>query len=146
MVANRRLTECTSVTTRLFQTARKRRFDQVCDYIIEQFPNILTTKLGNGPHFMILFAAVTHALFGIPEGDMKQEHGPIPQRDPLALTDLGVANSNLMALADLFDISGEDVPERLINFKLAIAGSTQRIKSRAVRFHTIFRALLPSTI
>ena len=121
------------------------RFDQVCEYIIEQFPNVLTTKLGNGPHFMILFAAVAHALFGIPEGDIRQEHGPMPQRDPRALTDLSVANANLMALADVFDISGEDVPERLINFKVAIAGTTQRIRSRAVRLQTIFRALLPST-
>ena len=122
------------------------RFDQVCDYIIEQFPNVLTTKLGNGPHFMILFAAVAHALFGIPEGDIRQEHGPMPQMDPRALTDLSVANANLMTLADVFDISGEDVPERLIIFKVAIAGTTQRIRSRAVRFQTIFRALLPSTI
>ena len=70
----------------------------------------------------------------------------MPQRDPRSLTDLGVANSNLMALADLFDVSGEDVPERLMNFKVAIAGTTQRIRSRAVRFHTLFRALLPITI
>ena len=122
------------------------RFDQVCAYIIENFPNVLATKLGNGPHFMILFAAVAHALFGIPEGDIKQEHGSMPDRDPRSLTDLGVTNSNLMTLSDLFDASAEDVPERLTSFKVAIAGTTQRIRSRVVRFHTLFRALLPITI
>ena len=122
------------------------RFDQVCNYITENFSDVLTTKLGNGPHFMMLFAAVAHALFGIPDGDMPQTHGGMPQRDQNALTDLSLANSNLMVLADLFDMSGEEVPERLTSFKVAIAGTTQRIRSRAVRFQTIFRALFPEPI
>lgn len=122
------------------------RFDQVCSYVLENLSEVLATKLGNGPHFMMLFAAVAHALFGIPEGDIEQEHGNMPYRDPLALTDLSVANANLMALADLFDVSAEEVPERLSGFKFAIAGTTQRIRSRAVRFRTIFRALLPEPI
>ena len=41
------------------------------------------------------------------------EHGSMSPRDPRALTDISVANSNLMALADLFDISGDEVPQRL---------------------------------
>ena len=122
------------------------RFDQVCSYVVENFSEVLATKLGNGPHFMMLFAAVAHALFGIPEGDIREEHGGMPHRGQCALTDLGVANANLMALADLFDVSGEEVPERLAGFKFAIAGTTQRIRSRAVRFKTIFRALLPDPI
>ena len=122
------------------------RFDQVCSYVVENFSEVLATKLGNGPHFMMLFAAVAHALFGIPEGDIREEHGGMPDRGHCALTDLGVANANLMALADLFDVSGEEVPERLAGFKFAIAGTTQRIRSRAVRFKTIFRALLPDPI
>ena len=121
-------------------------FDQVCRYVVDWFPNILTTKLGNGPHFMMMFAAVAHALFGIPQGDMRQEHGGLPLRDPRVLSDIGTANSNLMGLADLFDVSGEDVPERLAGFKFAIAGTTQRIRSRSVRFRTMFRALLPEPI
>lgn len=121
-------------------------FDEVCNYIIENFPDVLVTKLGNGPHFMMLFAAVAHALFGIPDGDITQAHGGMPQREQSALSDLDLANSNLMVLADLFDISGEDVPERLSGFKVAIAGTTQRVRSRAVRFKTIFRALLPDQI
>ena len=57
-----------------------------------------------------------------------------------------MAKANLMALADLFDVTGEEIPERLAGFKFAIAGTTQRIRSRAVRFKTIFRALLSEPI
>ena len=120
--------------------------DQVCHYVIDHFPDVLNTKLGNGPHFMMMFAAVAHALFGIPKGDMRQEHGGMPPRDQRALTDTSVADANLLALADLFDKSGDDVPQRLTGFKVAIAGTTQRIRSRSVRFMTMFRALLPDPI
>ena len=121
-------------------------FDEVCGYVVDYFPDVLNTKLGNGPHFMMMFAAVAHALFGIPNGDMRQEHGGMPPRDPRALTEIGVANSNLMALADLFDISADEVPRRLAGFKVAIAGTTQRIRSRSVRFRAMFQALLPDTV
>ena len=122
------------------------RFDQTCSYIVQHFPAVLDTKLGNGPHFMMVFAGVAHALFGLPQGDMRPEFGGMPERDPNALSDVTVARSNLLALADVFDISGEDVPERLAGFKVAISGTTQRIRSRSVRFRTIYRALLPEPI
>ena len=122
------------------------RLDQACRYIVDQFSGVLNTKLGNGPHFMMLFAAVSHALFGLHKGDMRPEHGDIPQMDPRVLTDIVVANANLMVLADLFDLSAEEVPDRLTGFKVAIAGTTQRIRSRSVRFRTMFRALLPDPI
>ena len=122
------------------------RLDQACRYIVDHFSVILTTKLGNGPHFMMMFAAVAHALFEIPKGDMRQEHGGMPQIDPRALSDIGLAHSNLMTLADLFDMSADEVPQRLASFKVAIAGTTQRIRSRSVRFQTMFRALLPDPI
>ena len=123
-------------------------FDQICSYVVEHFPSILTTKLGNGPHFMMLFAGVAHAMSGLPKGDMelRPEFGGMPERDPNALSDSTVARANLLALADVFDLSAEDVPERLAGFKVAIAGTTQRIRSRSVRFRTIYRALLPEPI
>ena len=70
----------------------------------------------------------------------------MPQIDPRALSDIGLAHSNLMTLADLFDMSADEVPQRLASFKVAIAGTTQRIRSRSVRFQTMFRALLPDPI
>ena len=121
-------------------------FDEACSYIVDNFAAVLTTKLGNGPHFMMMFAAVGHALFGIPEGGMGPEYGGLPPKDPRALSDLGVANYNLMALADLFDVSADQVPKRLTGFKVAIAGTTQRIRSRSVRFRTMFQALLPDPV
>ena len=122
------------------------RFDQVCDYIVANFSDVLRTKLGAGPHFMMLFAAVAHALFGIPVGDMRGQYPGPPTRDPLALSDTSEAVTNLLALADVFEMSGDEVPARLASFKVSIAGTTQRIKSRSVRFLTMYRALLPNPL
>ena len=122
------------------------RFDEVCTYIVDNFADILNTKLGGGPHFMMLFAAVAHALFGIPEGDMVGDYAPHPASDPRALEDPDTATTNLLRLADVFDAPVEEVPRRLANFKVAIAGTTQRIKSRSVRFRTLHQALLPDPL
>ena len=122
------------------------RFDQVCTYITTNLSSVLDTKLRNGPHFMMLFAAVGHALFGIPEGDMGEEHPALPSRKLGALSDIAIATDNLLRLGDVFDMIGDDVPDRLKNFKIAIAGTTQRIKSRSVRFVNLYKALLPDPI
>ena len=122
------------------------QFDQVCRYIVDNFADVLATKLGSGPHFMMLFAAVAHALFGIPEGDLVGAYSPHPARETSALTDLDFATANLMRLADIFDKSVDETPDRLKSFKVAIAGTTHRIKSRSVRFRTLYQALLPDPI
>ena len=119
------------------------RLDEACECIINHFPDVLRTKLGGAPHFMMLFAAVAHALSGIPEGDMGGLHPDLPDRDPLALTDLSAAHDNLLVLAKVFDTPAEGVPSHLAGFKVSIAGTTQRIRSRSVRFATLYRALLP---
>ena len=122
------------------------RFDQVCGYIVTHFSDVLDTKLGGGPHFMMLFAAVAHALFGIPVGDMRGQYPSPPAKDSRALSDTSAAISNLLTLADVFEMSGNEVPTRLASFKVSIAGTTQRIKSRSVRFLTMYRALLPDPL
>ena len=122
------------------------RFDQVCNYIVDHFSDVLGTKLGAGPHFMMIFAAVAHALFGIPVGDMGGQYPGLPARDPRELSDPSAAITNLLGLADVFEMSGGQVPARLASFKVAIAGTTQRIKSRSVRFLTLYRALLPDPV
>ncbi len=122
------------------------RFDQVCDYVIGNFTDVLGTKLGAGPHFMMIFAAVAHALFGIPVGDLRGQYPSLPARDPRALSDPSAALTNLLTLADVFDMSVDEVPARFASFKVAIAGTTQRIKSRGVRFLTLYRALLPEPV
>ena len=122
------------------------QFDQVCTFIIENFSDVLGTKLGSGPHFLMLFAAVAHALFGVPTGDMKDEYPGPPTMDPLALSDPATAVQNLLLLADVFDMSADEVPDRLKSFKVSIAGTTQRIRSRSVRFLTLYKALLPEPV
>ena len=120
------------------------RLDEVCECIISHFSDVLATKLGGAPHFMMLFAAVAHALRGIPEGDMGGEHPELPTRDSLALSDIPAAFANLTTLSNVFDTPAEKVPSDLAGFKVAIAGTTQRIRSRSVRFVTLYRALLPT--
>ena len=122
------------------------RLDAVCDYMVHNFADVLKTKLGGGPHFMMMFAVVAHALHGIPVGDMKEPYPGLPSRDPRALSDIPAAALNLLALADIFDLSLDEVPERLASFRVAIAGTTQRIRSRSQRFHTMYRALLPDPV
>ena len=122
------------------------RFDQVCDYIVTNFSDVLGTKLGAGPHFMMLFAAVAHALLGIPVGDMGEKYPGVPTSESPVLSDTSAAIANLLSLADVFEMSGDEVPERLASFRVAIAGTTQRIKSRSVRFLTLYRALLPDPV
>ena len=122
------------------------RFDRVCQYIVDHFSEVLRTKLGPGPHFMMLFAAVAHALFGIPAGDMHGRNPGLPERNKKALSDPSAAATNLLSLSDIFDMSADEVPARLASFKVAISGTTQRIRSRSVRFSTLYRALMPDPI
>ena len=120
--------------------------DEVCECIVSHFSEILKTKLGGAPHFMMLFAAVAHALRGIPNGDMGGEYPELPVRESLVLSDFPAALANLHVLASVFDTPAGNVPRDLAGFKLAVAGTTQRIKSRSVRFATLYRALQPTPI
>jgi hypothetical protein len=121
--------------------------DTTITYILENFSEVLeTTGLVRGPHFLMLFAAVAYALLGIPKGDMELE---MPLRDPRALTDLQMAKSNLGLLGEVLEAEEEDVQARLPRFaafKMASGGSTHRIRSRKIRFPTLYRALLPDPI
>ena len=120
------------------------RVERTLDYITRNFAEILETGIARSPHFLMLFAAVAHAKFGIPPGGIGKED--MPRRDPHALTDVGVAVVNLSALADALDQDTEEIPSRLHEFRFASAGSTQRIRSRRVRFEMTYKALLPAPI
>ena len=121
--------------------------DETLSYILEFFPSVLeTTGLVRGPHFLMLFAAVSHALKGIPEGGMGTD---MPHTDSRALSDLQVSRSNLATLGEVLESDEETVQERLPRFaafKMASGGSTQRIRSRRIRFPVIYSALLPEPI
>ena len=119
------------------------RVDCALDYVTEHLSDILETSLAGSPHFLMLFAAVAHAIFGIPPGAMADE---MPLRDPRALKDLSVALDNLGTLSDSLHKDSAEVPDRFHAFQLASAGTTQRIRSRRVRFLTLYKALLPDIV
>lgn len=123
------------------------RFDRTVDFILGNFADTMTTRLRGAPHFMMLFAAVAHALFGIPGGDMgRGETIAHPARNPAALTDLAVARENLETLAGVLNLRVDSVPLRFFEFRIASAGTTQRIRSRSRRFVELYQALLPEHI
>ncbi len=117
--------------------------DSAINYIVGSLHPVMESELARAPHFLMLFAAVSNALFGIPEGDMGDH---MPQGDFRALQDTAVAISNLSILADTLELGAEDVPKRMAEFRKASSSSTQRIGSRRVRFPTFCKALLPSPI
>ena len=119
------------------------KLNRTVAFLLTQLPTILETDLARAPHFLMLFAAVAHALFGIPYGDIGEE---MPVREPTALTDLDMALANLGTLADILQSTDESIPSHLLPFKLASAGSTQRIRGRRARFLALYKALLPSSI
>ena len=112
----------------------------VLQYIIDTFDEILVGPLTRPPQFMMLFAAVAHASMGIPPGDVKDE---MPLRDGKALSDLDIAKTNLQTLLDSDET---EFHVRFNAFKLASAGTTQRIRTRKVRFQSLYTALLPESI
>ena len=121
--------------------------EETISYILEHFSSVLeTTGLVRGPHFLMLFAAVAHALEGIPQGGMGAD---MPARDSMALSDLELCKANLATLGEVLESDEETVQERLPRFaafKMASGGSTQRIRSRKIRFPTTYMALLPELI
>ena len=119
------------------------QLDGTIEFILKELSAILETGLARAPHFLMLFAAVAHALFGIPNGHLEDD---MPPRDPQVLTDLDIARGNLGTLADILQSPDDSIPTHLFPFRLASAGSTQRIRSRRIRFPVLYKALLPSMI
>ena len=117
--------------------------DRTLEFVNDNLQEVMETSLARAPHFLMFYAAIAHALFGIPNGDMGDD---MPHQDPRALQDIPMAVSNLTALSAALDLSGDEVPSRFQAFQLASAGSTQRISTRRVRFRVSYRALLPEPI
>ena len=117
--------------------------DRSLEFVNDNLREVMETSLSRAPHFLMLFAAIAHALFGIPRGDMGDD---MPDQDPRALQDLPMAVSNLTTLSAALDLSGDEIPGRFQAFQLASAGSTQRISTRRVRFRMSYRALFPEPI
>ena len=121
-----------------------RKLDEAVEFILSELSMIKGTGLVRGPHFLMLFAAIAHALFGIPNGDIDKDEMPV--KDSRTLTNLDMVRSNLGILADILQSSDEEIPQHLVPFKIASAGTTQRIRGRKSRFLVLFKALLPESI
>ena len=119
------------------------KLDGTIEFILKNLSSTLETGLARSPRFLMLFAAVAHALFGIPQGDMGDD---MPERDPRAFSHMETVIQNLGTLAHTLELPDDSIPDRLVPFRLASAGSTQRIRSRRIRFSMLYRALLPSKI
>lgn len=93
------------------------------------------------PHFLMLFAALAHALVGIPKGDMGDD---MPAREEGYLADPEAARENLLTLAAVLDSPQSANWPGLEAFWGASRASTQTIKSRQKRFPIYCLALLAS--
>ena len=121
------------------------RLDCAVQFILDNLSGVLTTRLKGAPHFLMLFAAVAHAMFGLPDGDMgiADDVPPVPERDTRALTSLDVVRKNFARLVEILKQRIDQVPEEFFAFRYASGGTTQRIRSRSQRFVMLYKALLP---
>jgi hypothetical protein len=121
-----------------------KRLDRVIERMVSEDLVLKNTPLVRGPHLLMLFAAVAHALYGIPEGAIGSIDMPQPGKD--ALSDVMMARANLGVLSEVIEMGENYVPTRFYAFKYASAGTTQRMRSRKPRFLELYRALLPNPI
>ena len=118
------------------------KVDKALKVIISELSPVLDTNISRPPHFLMLFAAVSHAIVGLPDGQIED----MPERSSKALSDPAMACDNLGALADCLNMSPDEVPSHLSEFRNASSGSTQRIAGRRIRFKTMYKSLMPERV
>jgi hypothetical protein len=115
-------------------------FNEVSGYFVRHLgQGLMGTPILNAPHYLMLFAALAHAIRGIPAGGIGAQDMPLRDKD--ALSDPKVVESNLLELAAV--IEAEEPVPGFEAFWRASRSSTQRIASRRTRFPIYCRALLP---
>ena len=119
-----------------------RVIDQILHFAVSELADdFVDTPLLKAPHFLMLFAALAHAIKGIPPGDLGDD---LPSRMPEALSDLAATRSNLQQLASVIDT--DEPPGGFERFWKASKSSTQRISSRRIRFVVYYQALIPTPL
>lgn len=112
------------------------RIVEIVDYLDFSFRETLEGELfSRPPQLLILFAAVAHKLYGIPEGDLG-EALPTRTSDPI---DVEKANANLSNLTTA--VASDPPSEGFSDFVIASTGATVRMPSRSVRFQYVWNAL-----
>lgn len=111
------------------------KFRDVMQVISTEFaPRLGESTILKPPHLLMLFAAIAHARFGIPQGMLDA----LPAEKPLS-KDLNLAADRLADLSQIIDSKEE--PEGQKDFWRASKSSTQRIASRKQRFLPLFEAV-----
>lgn len=120
-----------------------KKVDGTLGFIVDRLSDALYGPVSRAPHFLMLYAAVAHALFGIPEGRMG---GFMPQRDSSALDSIPVVIENVSKLSSIIEQEEPPDEKEFLDFWKASSGTTQRIASRKVRFPLYYRALIPKQL
>ena len=118
------------------------RMDKALSFIVDNLGEAIDGPVARAPHFLMLFAAAAHALFGIPDGRIGDV---MPPRDEGALSDIPIAVENINKLSTIIE-QDEPPDARFLEFWNRSSGTTQRISSRKVRFLIYYRALLPERL
>ena len=110
--------------------------DDTLDYFMSNLAEyLLDTPIFSPPHFLLLFGALTHRLYGIPKGQLAS----LPDTPKKPLGDLDSSISNLLELASA--IASEDSVSGYEEFWRASRATTHRLASRRMRFPYYFSAL-----
>jgi hypothetical protein len=120
-----------------------KRVDSTLGFITDELAPVMDTRLAAAPQLLMVFGAVAHARIGIPPGDLEDD---LPPRTDDVLKDVPASITNLCTLAGMLELGPEEVPSRFVEFVTASSKTTQRIRSRRVRFRMIYAALLPEPI
>ncbi len=118
------------------QDAARGKVDENLRFITTELEEALIEPIVRAPHFLMLFAAIAHALHGIPEGDMGKAMPALRKRSEI---NLNLAKENISKLSAV--IEGEEPEKPYKQFWLASKGTTHRIASRKERFPMIYKAL-----
>lgn len=117
--------------------------EMLINYIINNFDENITGHIASPPHFLMLFAAVAHALIGIKPGDIGAE---MPTRDIEGIKNISLSRENLEYINSIFQSEEAPQDKEILKFWQASKASTQRISSRKIRFPFFYKALLPERI
>lgn len=123
------------------------KLDASLEYLSYNLGDVLQqSPIRTAPHFLMLFAAISHFKHGIPEGDIGEK---LPQRSPGALSDSAIIANNLGTLSSILSMQESEARSMLqdqFNFWVASRQSTQTIRSRSPRFLMYCRAMLPEML
>lgn len=118
------------------------KIDHVLSYIVNNFNEVLVQAIvARAPHFLMLFAATAHCLFGIPSGGFGDD---MLERPTDGLSNCDITKQNIAKINQILE---SDEPEDMfMSFWIESKGSTQRIKSRKIRFPLYLKALRPEVL